>query len=406
MAFSTTSAQASLKAKLDPILSASTDLENNLETLAPGVIFGVTNKDETVYLNHSGVKKVGSDSKVNNDTLFSLYSTTKAVAATAVLILVDRGIISLDEPVVNYYPNFSKIRVLKDGVMQEPKNAVTMRHLLTHTSGFGYTIFSPEYMADSASGKHNIFADPLKGLLEDSYLLFEPGTQFSYGASIDWAGVILQHLTGKTLGQFIQEEIFDHLDIKTLTFDPVPSENVLVHHLRSDDGQLIPSPFQFYDFSCKKVDLHMGGQGLFGSVDDYLKFIRLWLNKGKAPNGTQIISTKMWETAIANNLPDGVEITDRPSQNKNLCEDFSATPFGGDKPETWGLSFCRTAQKTATGRPANTLWWSGVGNLYYWIDLENGVGGYYASQLFPCGDPSASNNRKLEKAVYDALKEN
>ena len=159
-------------------------------------------------------------------------------------------------------------------------------------------------------------------------------------------------------------------------------------------------------------EIHMAGHGLYGTVEDYAKFIRMWLNDGAGPDGEQILKPETVEMASRNHLPEGMFIkmlpgvgatevakTVLPVSNPRLSNDAEFFP---GMPKTWALTFMINEEDAPTGRPAGALAWAGLANLYFWIDRANGVGGFWATQIFPFADPtSVVGFLDFEKAVYD-----
>ncbi|ABN65245.2 predicted protein [Scheffersomyces stipitis CBS 6054] len=397
MPYTTISSRQLLKKELDPILQNGTSLDN--KTHAPGIIYGVTNEKETVYLNHSGYLNSETKDSVNNDSKFAMLSATKPISTLAILQLVDRNLVDLDTPVEKYLPRFASVAIFKGGngdkAFSKPKKKATLRQLLTHTAGFAYSFTNKDYLETLLStGQPNLFGSDTS-TFDATYLTFEPGTDWSYGMGLDWAGLVLEEVTGLSLGEFIRINILEPAKMNNTTFKVTKSEkNLMLIHVR-DDNRMKVFDLQYPRES--KID--MAGHGLFGTVDDYLKFIRIWLNKGKTEEGVQLISEQLWEIAVQNNLPKGTTIKNLDAFQENLCGPIVFPPDC-----SWSLGFCRNGSDFHTGRKSGSLWWCGVSNCYLWIDLKSKLGGFYATQVFPYGDPSSETNYVLEKAVYDNLK--
>lgn len=159
----------------------------------------------------------------------------------------------------------------------------------------------------------------------------------------------------------------------------------------------------------------MGGHGLYGTSVDYVKFIRMWLNDGKSDSGEQILRPETVEMASGNHLPKGMTIREVPGigasttaatilpvSNPRLSNDAEFFP---GMPKTWALTFMINEEDAPTGRPAGALAWAGLANCYYWIDRKNGIGGFWATQIFPFVDPaSVGGYLTMETAAYDNFK--
>ncbi len=159
----------------------------------------------------------------------------------------------------------------------------------------------------------------------------------------------------------------------------------------------------------------MGGHGLYGTASDYVKFIRMWLNDGRSDGGEQILRPETVEMASRNHLPKGMQVKMLPGvdatktaasilpvSRPRLSNDAEFFP---GMPKTWALTFMINEEEAPTGRPAGALAWAGLANLYYWIDRANGIGGYWATQIFPFVDPtSVAGYLAMESATYQHAK--
>ncbi len=166
------------------------------------------------------------------------------------------------------------------------------------------------------------------------------------------------------------------------------------HHQREEDGSLTPS-----DFAAPTVpEVDFGGHGLFSIVPDYLRFIRMWLNEGRSASGEQVLTPASVDLAFENQLPDNLQVKMLPGVIKSLSND--AEFFPGLK-KTWSYTFQYTEDPFPTGRPAGAIGWAGLANLFYWIDRDNGFGGYWATQILPFADgPSFTGFVDFETAAY------
>lgn len=402
--FESETSRTSLKQSADKILANAIDKQANPKSAVNGLIMGLTNEKETVYTNSAGVLNAKTGRPFTKDTIFNFWSTTKAIAVTAVLQLYDKGLLDLDAPAEQYLPEISDLKILtgwtedNKPILKQPKNKITTRQLITHTAGLSYEFFNGDYAKlKLLVGQPDILQISEK-TFENIYLLFEPGTENCYGYNVDFAGFLLEKITGQKLGDYIKENIFTPAAMKTATFevDESQADKVLVLELRQPDGSLVPSELQ----PDQKPRFHMGGHGIFGTIEDYLSFIRVWLNEGKTPCGKTIISHKVWQEAIRNNLPDGVTFSDFPSHDPVLTNPLY---FDKNKLDSWGLGFAVSEHDLPTGRPKGTIYWCGLANLFFWIDLKNKIGGYYGSQILPFLEASAANSTAFETTVYEHL---
>lgn len=367
------------------------------------MVAALTDRHATLYEAAAGVRRIGDSDAMQVDDVFALFSTTKSITATAALQLHERGQLDLDAPAATYAPDIADLEVIDgfddDGapVLRAPKSDVTTRHLLTHTGGFGYDFFDPTYARLAAEHDQPTTVTAMKGALMTP-LLFDPGERWQYGTGVDWVGQVVEGITGARLGEVLAREIFGPLGMDSMTFalDDARRARLAQVHGRTEDGSLAPMGLELP--SPPEVD--MGGHGLYGTVGDYLKFIRMWLSDGRGPGGP-VLRPDTVASALARQLPEHLSVTALHTANPPLSHDFEMFP---GSPKSWSLAFMRNEELTTTGRPAGSQGWAGLANLFFWIDHENGLGGFWATQVFPFADPISMNAYlAYERACYDAV---
>ncbi|MDC4987878.1 beta-lactamase family protein [Acinetobacter baumannii] len=392
-----------MKQKLQQILNPILDKVVNGDQPIAGVVAGVTNKNETIYLNHSGERDISTQTPMEDDSVFAIFSTTKAITTTIALQQYEKGLLDLDAPAKEYIPEIDELMVLNgfdaqgNPILQRPKTEITTRMLLLHTAGMGYDFFNHNYqMLTSNHGYPSIITSTKASL--KTPLLFDPGTQWEYGSNIDWAGQVTEAVGGKRLGQLMQEQIFNPLGMQDTSFTLSPSmqKRLVTMHYRQADGSLIADP----NFILPQdPEIHMGGHGLYSTVSDYLKFIRLWLNQGEI-NGQVLLQESTIQLALKNGLAD-IAMKNLPGVIPTLSNDVNIYP---EVKKGWTLGFMVNEEITESGRPAGTIGWCGLANLYYWIDIENNIAGYWATQTLPFLDSTAYNGfLDFEKAVNSII---
>jgi methyl acetate hydrolase len=345
----------------------------------------------------------GGDADMTTDSVFAIFSTTKAITGTAALQLVEDGRLELDAPAKIYAPDIGKLQVLEgfdaqgQPKLRPPRRDVTTRMLLLHTAGFGYDFFNENYnRLAKERGQPSVLTASRAAL--NTPLLFDPGDEWEYGSNIDWVGQVIEGITGRRLGEVMAEKIFARLGMDssgfTLTRDM--RARVAGMHQREADGALKPMP----DFELPQdPEVHMGGHALYSTVGDYCKFIRMWLNGGAGPHG-RVLKEETIRMAEKNNLG-RMKIKGLPGVIPSLS---NYAEFFPGMPKSWALTFMINDEDAPTGRPAGALAWAGLPNLYYWIDRKNGIGGYWATQVFPFADPtSVGGYLEFETAVYANL---
>lgn len=395
------SATTRLTAALDDALAATT-----ADGRLPGVVAGLTSADATVYLGTSGPQAVDDTSPIRADTVFGLFSATKPVTATVALRLAEQGVVDLDAPAQHYLPALADVAVIEgfgdDGtpVLRPPRTPVALRQLLTHTAGFGYDFFDPIYeryireqgLPDVATARRAALATPL---------LFDPGTRWEYGVNLDWAGLVLEGATGRRLGDLTRDLVTTPLGMPDTVFGTSPTEDprrAVMHH-RTRDGD-VRANRRFAPPA--EPEVQMGGQGLSGTVADYLTFIRMWLRDGVSDDSEQILAPATVREATRNQI--GSLTVGAPRGIKPAITNAETDLLPGI-PTSWGISFLINDEPLPGRRSAGSLAWSGLANLYFWIDRTAKLGGFWATQLLPYADPVAmARFAEFESAAYRVLR--
>jgi methyl acetate hydrolase len=280
--------------------------------------------------------------------------------------------------------------------LRAPKRDITTRMLLLHTAGLGYDFFNANYnRLATEKGQPSVITSSKASLM--SPLLFDPGERWEYGSNLDWTGQVVEAISGKRLGEVFKERIFQPLDMNDTSFELNASmrSRLAAVHQRGDDGSLTPLDFEL----PAEPEVHMGGHGLYATVGDYMKFIRMWLNDGRGEGGT-VLKPETVAMAEKNGLGEK-KIGMLPGVIPSLSNDAEFFP-GLSK--SWALSFMINDTEAPTGRPAGALGWAGLANLFYWIDRKNKYGGFWATQILPFADAASFGGyMKFETALYEAL---
>ena len=386
----------SLAAAIDPVLSAGV-----AEGAVPGVVGAVTDRAGTLYEAGFGERSLGGGVAMTPDTVCWIASMTKAVTGVAAMQLVERGLLDLDVPASRWMPTLDEVRVLEgfdaDGVprLRLPKRPVTLRHLLTHTAGFGYTMWNADikrYVEWAGLPATN--TGELRALMTP--LVFDPGERWLYSIGIDWAGKLVEAASGRSLGAWMKAEIFEPLGMASTGFLITPDMRARlarVHDRR--DGSLVPG-----DRELKQdPPAEMGGGGLYSTAGDYLRFVRMILNGGQGPDGRLLRAETV--AAMSRNQMGDCRVSLLPTTDARLTLDAEFFP-GLEK--TWGLSFMINEAAAPTGRSPGSLAWAGLANCFYWIDPASGIGGVFLSQVLPFVDRRVlALNEAFETAVYREL---
>jgi methyl acetate hydrolase len=331
------------------------------------------------------------------DSIFQIASMTKAITTVAALQLVEQGRVTLDEPVSRHLPQLGKLEVLEgfDPETGKPRlrparTPVTLKHLLTHTSGICYDIWDPDMFRYTSQAKGVVPAVPP--------LMFEPGTRWQYGMGLDWAGRLVEALSGTTLEDYFQAHILRPLEMRDTSYlvPPAKFDRLVSTYTRQDDGSLqqnprVPPPVP------KEFN---GGGGLYSTTGDYVRFMQMILGKGRGSNQARILRQKTVQSMEVIQI--GTSNAGKmKSYRPNLSSDVDIQPGAAEK---WGLGFLINTTAYEGGRSAGSLAWAGLYNTFYWIDPKRSLCAVLMMQFLPFVDKEAVGLLgDFERAVYSSL---
>jgi methyl acetate hydrolase len=353
----------------------------------PFAVAIVASGNEVVYEGTSGVSK---------DTIFAVASMTKPVTSVAVMQLVEAGQVRLDEAAGTYLPDLAKVQVLESGKLRPPKSPVTVRQLLTHTSGFVYEFMNRDLHDYVAKGKVPAMMAGGDGYLK-APLLFDPGARWEYGISTDWLGRLVEKISGESLQDYFRHRIFEPLGMADTYFN-VPADKqarLAAIYQRKPDGSLEKQPRP----PLKPVSFFSGGGGLFSTAADYMKFSRALMAGGQSGQA-RILKTESVAAMRKNQIGD-LMLTPFRSLVPQLAADNAALPGGLDK---FSLGFAINTLPGPAGRDAFSMTWAGIFNTFFWIDPEKKVCAVLMSQMLPGLDPGPRGLLdEFERSVYASL---
>jgi CubicO group peptidase (beta-lactamase class C family) len=376
------------------------------EAVTDGAVAGVTamatGRGGILYESAFGKRRIGCDEAMTIDTVFRLASMSKPLTSVAAVQLVESGVLELDAPVAAVLPALSEVQVLTGfdaaGVPQTrpPKRPMTLRHLLTHTSGFGYEMYNPDVQrAHAALALPSILEGRNAAL--NAPLLFDPGERWEYGIGTDWAGKLLEAATGKSLGAHMQAALFDPLGMTSTCFHPSLGmcARLASVHVREPGGALSALPSD----ASQAPEFDSGGSGLYSTAGDYIRFLQMILNQGEL-DGVRVLEPRSVNQLVVNQVG---QLRAGPMRSASpVSNDFEYFP-GVQK--GWSLAFQINHEPVVTGRGVGGLMWAGLFNCYFWADPCAGAGGVYLTQILPFADPKALQlYLAFESLVYDGLR--
>ena len=358
--------------------------------VAPGFVAAIADSAGVLHAGRYGVCAAGG-AAMTDDTIVWLASMTKLVTTIAALQLVEAGDLELDAPVAALLPELAQPVVLSDAGTRPARAPITLRHLLTHTSGIGYELMNPALFA--ARGPDGPPPPTSRASLSGP-LALDPGSGWIYGFGVDWAGIAVERRSRLSLDRYFIERIFDPLGMCDTGFVPAASDRLASVHLRDGEGgvTIIPSPAG----APEDWEFHSGGAGLYGTAPDYIRLLRMLLRGGEL-GGARILQARtvaaMWDNQIGS-LPAGRIDSALPM----LIRPFD--PLSGQEGE-WSLLGLRNPAPVAGGRSAGSAGWFGVAGTVFWIDRTADLCGVLLAQMMPFGDPALTALQQVfERTAY------
>jgi CubicO group peptidase (beta-lactamase class C family) len=365
---------------------------------AAGVVAALGTREGMTYLGAHGAKRIDGPDAITTDTIFRIFSMTKAVTGIAAAKLVESGALDLDASVSSILPEFGALQVLEgfDGdtpILRAPKTQATVRQLATHTSGLVYEFWNEniaKYLA--VTGRPGFLSGTKLGI---SYpLVFDPGTRWDYGVGIDWLGLVVEKVSGTRLDRFFASEIFAPLDMADTGFECPPEKRhrLTSVHARQADGSLVPITLD----PPENPEVFGGGFGLYSTASDYMRFLRMLLSEGSL-DGVQILKPATVNYVLENHI-DELEVVNLLSCNAAVTYDAEFFP-GMRKKHSLATMINMAPARGMRG--ANSHCWAGALNTYFWFDPLANMAGVLLMQSLPFCDPLCTDVLvDFEKAAY------
>ena len=355
--------------------------------VADGRVAGMTTllarHGKIVEFNTYGKASLATGQAMPKDEIFRIYSMSKPLTGVAMMILFEQGKWRLDDPVTRYVPEFKKLKVMveadKEGritKVEDMKRPPTMREIMSHTAGFGYGLGDKHPVDKLYREKQVLGSTGLHQMIERTAeipLMYQPGTSWSYSSAVDIQGYIVEKLSGKPFGQFLQENVFGPLKMKDTGFYTGPAKAsrlaaVYVGEVVNEKptGKIVQADDLFGskmpDYS-KPPAMESGGGGLVSTTMDYARFCQMMLNKGEL-DGVRVLSPASIELMDTNVIPKDV-----------LLNTNGTTGIRFNEAVGFGLDFQVDKDPRAAGslEGKNTMSWGGAAGTWFWIDPTNDV---------------------------------
>jgi CubicO group peptidase (beta-lactamase class C family) len=360
----------------------------------PGVVGMAANAAELLYQGAFGAANAETGAPLKTDAVFFIASMTKAITSLAAVQLIEQGKIGLEQEAASILPEMKSHRVLGGfDAHGRPKlrpaaRPITVRHLLTHTSGHSTDIWNPDTirfidvmnLPSMATCKTEALGTPL---------VFDPGDKWEYGISTDWVGKIVEAVSAKRLEEYFRDHIFGPIGMAETSFilSPAQRRKLVPVHGRNEGGGWKTLPFEV----SQEPEFYMGGAGLYGPVGDYVKFLQMLLNRGRAAGG-QVIKPETVDLLFANHIG-AMEWPGMRTAIPAMSAEVDVMPGISKK---WSLGFLRNEADVPGRRSAGSQFWGGLANSFFWVDPKKNLCGVAAFGYFPFADPACLD-------VFDAL---
>lgn len=365
---------------------------NSLEQCGiPGCDCAVIHNHELVFRHTTGYADVKGETPLTEKNTYFLYSATKLFTCTAIMQLIEKGLIDLDDPVSNFLPEYKNLKVKTKEGISSAKTPMTIRHLLSMQSGLNYNLDAPSIKKVIKETNGEATTRQVIAALANEPLEFEPGTHFLYSLSHDVLGAVIEVVSGQTFGQYLYEHIFKPLGMENTGFK-------LTKELTANMSSLFE--FNMDNMTSKPVrsknryfltkNYESGGAGLISTVNDYILFLDAMCHGGMSINGYRLISR------------DSIDLMRQDQLNETSKKDFD---LFGRKGYSYGLGVRTLIERENSGvkSPLGEFGWDGAAGAYAVIDVENQLAIFYIQHVMNCGYVYDVIHPKVRDLTYEAL---
>ena len=361
----------------------------------------------TIYRHMFGTSDYADSIPVNEDNLYDVYSASKVLTAVAVMQLVERGVISLEDEVSKYLPEYGKVRVLEDfdltdfvsgyqflkGWPHEPeyktkpvRTPIRVWNLLSMTAGLSYEIHNPFVAALLKRNPHAGTREIVEQFAKVP-LLYQPGTRYAYSLGHDVAAALVEVVSGMSFSEYMKKNIFDPVGAEDMFYHAVfPERTVCLYSGRNPEtGELVPQKFNIARINyCYES----GGGGLLCSVDSYIKVLDALACGGESAHGERILQ------------PETIALMSRNRLNEQQLADFH---IGGKKEYGYGLGVRTLMDAGRSKSPIGEFGWDGAAGAYALVDPVNRLSLFYVQAAPESGTAFSEIHPTLRDLVYEAI---
>jgi CubicO group peptidase (beta-lactamase class C family) len=377
-----------------------------------GISTLIARRGKVVQAGAFGWRDKEAGSTMTADTIFRLYSMTKPIICTALMTLLEEGRFRLIEPLAKYIPAFGSVKVLEaEGTLVAPVRPILIRDLMTHMSGLSYHFVEEAgvgkmYKESKLLAAHHTLEEAIDDLARFP-LAFQPGSRWRYSVGIDVAARVIEVISGRPLGDFLRERLFEPLGMTDTAFGVPPEKRDRVAAIYGRPDVITPAATMGSEFAAwmggvnDRIDVSKsypvdspgvfvrGGHGLFSTIGDYFRFAQMLANGGEL-DGERIIGRKTLELMHANHVPAAL-----------LPLEIGGLPMPGYGFGLGSRVLLDVAQSAAPGS-VGEFGWSGAAKTHYWVDPKEQVVGLFMTQSMMSFDLPELDLRAL---AYQAIED-
>lgn len=349
----------------------------------------IYHKHEPIYRHMQGFSNAEKTKPTSNDDLYWFYSATKPVTCTAVMQLVEKGKINIDDAVYKYLPSFGDLTVRNGDKIEPARKVMTIRNLLTMTGGLNYDFNMPSILEVVKNSNNKATTQEIVNAIAKEPLSFEPSAHYQYSLCHDVLAAVVEVASGQVFSEYLYQNIFEPLGIGNATFHQSESTRKKMSELyiyNNDDQTASRIPNE----NCFVVSeaYESGGAGLICNADDYIKFADALCNNGEAANGARILSKDSVDKMRNNEL------------DKDCYEDFKQL---GKIGYSYGLGVRTLVDKSASKSPVGEFGWDGAAGSYVMIDPVNNLAIFYAQHINGCSYAYNVIHPTIRDMTYEIL---
>ena len=359
----------------------------------PGCECVVYKDHKKVYRHISGTADLEGTMPLTEEAVYRIHSCTKISTCTAAMQLVERGLMSIDDPVSKYIPEFADV-VVQDGDGVRPaKKTMLIRHLMSMQGGLDYGMNDPAVLAVAEEKEGHASTLDIVRALAKRPLRFEPGTHYLYSLCHDVLAGVVEVVSGQTFGEYLQENIYGPLGMTETTFHPTEEFAARIVPCYSFEGAQPPKVSVAAPRKSLSDKYESGGGGLYSTVNSYILLLDALANGGVGANGARILKSET------------IDIMRTSQLGPDSLYDFWQDPNNRGYGYALGFRTMLYPERIAAKSPVGEFGWGGAAGAYAVIDPKNHLAIYYAQHVMNCGVAFSNIQPTIRNLVYEALEE-